>query len=120
MKRRFRLTQSADFKRVRQFGKSYPHPLIVLVIVPNGLGNNRFAVIAGRTVGKAVKRNRAKRLIRAALDTIHPSLKTGWDILVIARRAMLGANLDQIQDTLRLLCYRAKLLEPYDKDAPVS
>ena len=120
MKRRFRLTQSADFKRVRQSGKSYPHPLIVLVIVPNGLGNNRFAVITGRTVGKAVKRNRAKRLIRAALNIIHPSLKPGWDILVIARRAMLGANLDQILDAIRLVCYRAKLLEPYDEDASVS
>ena len=34
MKRRFRLTRSIDLKRVRSSGKSYAHPLIVLIVGP--------------------------------------------------------------------------------------
>jgi ribonuclease P protein component len=92
VKRRFRLTGTADFKRVRHSGKSYAHPLVVLVVLPNGLEISRFAVTAGRSVGNAVQRNRAKRMIRAALASHLKHTATGWDVIVIARRAIRGVN----------------------------
>jgi ribonuclease P protein component len=46
---------------------------------------NRFAVVAGKKVGKAVERNRAKRLVREALRRLNPQLKQGHDIVVIVR-----------------------------------
>jgi len=106
---------------VRLSGKSYPHPLIVLVIAPNGLStHNRYAVIAGRTIGNAVKRNKAKRLIRSSLNDVHPFLKPGWDILVIARRALPGKTFDQIRDALWLTCSRANLLKTEKEDASAT
>jgi ribonuclease P protein component len=106
---------------VRLSGKSYPHPLIVLVIAPNGLTtHNRYAVITGRTIGKAVKRNQVKRQIRAALKDIHPLLTPGWDILVIARRALVGTTFDQIRDALRLTCGRASLIKTNNDNASAT
>jgi RNase P protein component len=42
-------------------------------------------VIAGKRCGKAVQRNRLKRLVREALRGYHPWLATGHDIVVICR-----------------------------------
>jgi len=112
VKRRFRLTRTTDFLRVRQLGKSYAHPLIVLVALPGQQDISRFGVIASRTIGKAVQRNRAKRLMRAAVQSLLPEIKPGWDIVLIARRSLPGAALMQTQAALAALLRRANLLRP--------
>ena len=109
MQRKFRLTRSEDFKRVRRFGKSYAHPLLVLVVQASDEATLRVGVAAGRTVGTAVKRNRAKRLIREAVRTVIPSLGTGWDILLIARPALSSCNVFEVREALLTLLRRAEL-----------
>ena len=111
MKRRFRLTSTKDFKRVRRLGKSYAHPLIVLVALPNNLGTSRFAVSAGRSVGNAVRRNRAKRLIREAVRPLVPNVRPGWDVLFLARHALAEAEFLQAQGAVNLLLHRSRLIE---------
>jgi ribonuclease P protein component len=96
VKHKFRLTRSTDFKRVRRFGKSYAHPLIVLVALPNDLGKSRLAVSAGRSLGGAVERNRAKRLLREAIRPNIPSVMPGWDCLFLARQSILTAPFQHI------------------------
>lgn len=114
MNRRFRLTRSADFKRVRRLGTSFAHPLIVLIVLPNDLDHPRIAVAASRHVGKAVKRNLAKRLIRASIQPLLPSITPGWDILLIARQPMSGATFQETDQALRSLLDRAHLItKPY-------
>lgn len=113
MKRRFRLTESTDFKRVRRMGNSYAHPLIVLIALPNEKERTRFAVVAGRSVGKAVQRNRAKRLLREALRPLLPSIIPGWDVILISRQPMATATFHDIQYALQTLLDRAKLRAPH-------
>ena len=100
MKPRFRLTSSTDFKRVRRFGKSYAHPLLVLVVHPNELAVTRFGIAAGRSLGGAVNRNRAKRRIRAALSPFLEEVSPGWDIILIARQPLLVAPFQELQIVL--------------------
>ncbi len=94
VQRTFRLTRSQDFKRVRQSGKSYAHPLIVLVAQANDEMKIRVGVAAGRTVGTAVKRNRAKRLLREAMRPLIPSLaiRLGLDPDCPPRACLLNLN----------------------------
>ena len=70
MQRKFRLTRSEDFKRVRRSGKSYAHPLVVLIVQTHEQPRVKIGVAAGRTVGTAVHRNRAKRLLREAMRSL--------------------------------------------------
>lgn len=114
MQRKFRLTRSEDFKRVRRFGKSYAHPLAVLVVQANDDAQLRVGVAAGRTVGMAVKRNRAKRLLREAMRTLIPSIVTGWDLILIARPALLSSTLVEIRGVLLTLLHRADLISRTD------
>jgi ribonuclease P protein component len=116
VKRKFRLTRSTDFKRVRRLGKSYAHPLIVLIALPNELEQTRFGVVAGRAVGGAVQRNRAKRLMRAALQPYANAalLPPGWDLMFIARAPFRAATYQQTQAVLLELFRRSRLLQEID------
>lgn len=109
MNRNFRLKNSTDFKRVRRFGKSYAHPLIVLVILPAPEEPTQIGITAGRSMGNAVQRNRAKRMLREALRNLLPQIKTGWKIILISRAPVLHARFPEIQETLVQLFSKANL-----------
>lgn len=114
MQRRFRLTRSEDFKRVRRSGKSYAHPLVVLIALKNEESEKRVrvGVAAGRTIGTAVTRNRAKRLLREAMRTLIPNVASGSDLILIARPALVAASLEEIRQALLDLLKRARILHP--------
>ena len=110
MKQRFRLTRSTDIQRVRRVGKSYAHPLVVLVAAPKPQSQLRIGVIGGSRIGNAVQRNRAKRQIRGCLDQTLQQLKPGWDLLILARRPITQGKYSEIQAALQSLFQRAGLL----------
>jgi ribonuclease P protein component len=119
VQRSFRLTRSEDFKRVRRDGKSYAHPLVVLIALNrenNDQPRVRVGVAAGKSVGTAVYRNRAKRLLREAMRTLLPSVASsantasGSDLILIARPALAYASLNDVREALLTLLQRAKLI----------
>jgi ribonuclease P protein component len=63
-------------------------------------------------VGGAVKRNRAKRLLRAAMQTVIDSVTPGWDIVLIARPAVLASDSFEVREALLSLLRRAQLIRP--------
>jgi len=95
---------------VRRFGKSYAHPLVVLIVQPGDQAKVRVGVTAGKTVGMAVRRNRAKRLLRAAMQSLLPDLAPGSDILLVARQPLSQSTFDQTRAALQSLLQRAGLL----------
>ena len=111
MQSKFRLTRSTDFKRVRRFGKSYAHPLVVLVAMPNTAGELHVGVSAGRSVGTAVQRNRAKRLLREATRPLLPQIHPGWEIILLSRKTTPEASSQDVQAALVSLMRRAHLLK---------
>lgn len=145
MQRKFRLTRSEDFKRVRRFGKSYAHPLVVLIVqahdwrsrpedkrnspvekygtsIPPAFGESpvshprvKVGVAAGRTVGTAVYRNRAKRLLREAIRPLLPNITPGLDLILIARPGLVTATLEETRQALLTLLQRAKSLIPLNE-----
>jgi ribonuclease P protein component len=110
VKKIFRLTRSTDFKRVRRFGKSYAHPLVVLYTTVSEEPQSRIGVSAGRWVGGAVDRNRAKRLLREAVRSLYSQILPGNDLLLIARAPLPAADLSVTQAALLAVLQRAKLI----------
>ncbi len=111
VKRTCRLTRSIDFQRVRHSGKSFAHPLLVLIVSPNYLPHSRVGISVSRVVGNAVKRNWAKRRIRASLDEVFDSLIDGWDLVFLARRPILDADYTEIHSAVLTVLRRAGLLD---------
>ena len=112
MQRNFRLTRSEDFKRVRRDGKSYAHPLVVLIVQNNDQPRVRVGVAAGKAVGTAVYRNRAKRLLREVMRSLIPNIASGSDLILIARPALVSATIEDTQRALQNLLQRAKVITP--------
>jgi ribonuclease P protein component len=112
VQRKFRLTRSEDFKRVRRSGKSYAHPLVVLIVQTHDQPRLKVGVAAGRTVGTAVHRNRAKRLLREAMRSLLPGIVSNLDLILIARSGLVTATLEDTRQALLNLLRRAQILIP--------
>jgi ribonuclease P protein component len=61
----------------------------------------RVAVVASRKVGGAVRRNRAKRLLREAARRV--AWQPGVDVVLVARRATAASDLEAVQTELDAL-----------------
>ncbi|MEK6222175.1 MAG: ribonuclease P protein component [Chloroflexota bacterium] len=107
MKRKHRLTRSADFERVRRLGKSYAHPLVVLIVLQNDQDHVRVGIAASRSIGGAVQRNRAKRILRAGIQPHLEFISDGIDILLIARRPITKTNSTKLETEIGRLLKKA-------------
>lgn len=103
MNYRYKLKDSIRIKRIRESGKAYFSPLIVLIVQPVDQKLIRIAVIASKTVGGAVTRNRCKRKLREAVKRLIPNLINNFEVIILARKKLLEASVDQIETTLENL-----------------
>ncbi len=87
------LHENKDFRRAYKSGKSCVSPALVVYVCKNRAGFCRLGITAGKKLGGAVQRNRAKRVIRAAFYDVYkhrlqnsPALQNrGVDIVIVAR-----------------------------------
>jgi ribonuclease P protein component len=102
-----RLTLQADIDRVRSQGQAHSTSLFVAIAARGADGPARVGVAAGKRIGGAVQRNRAKRLLREGARALYPTLAPGWDILLLARKPILNVKSTQVtvqlEQTLRRL-----------------
>ncbi len=83
----------------------------MIVFVAPGSGNVAF--VAGRRVGGAVARNRARRILRAAWRELAPRVRDGYDIAFVARRgAIRGAKTQDLVAEMDDLLARADVRIP--------
>jgi ribonuclease P protein component len=109
MQRRFRLTRSADFDRLRHEGKSWRHPMLTMAVAPNGLDHNRYGFIVSRRSGSAVVRNRVRRIMREVIRLSLSKIKPGYDVSLIARNEIVNQPYSVVREALELLFKRAGL-----------
>ena len=87
------------------------HPLLAARILRTDLEMTRFGMATGRVVGSAVVRNRIRRRIREVLRAFEADIQPGWDVLLIARPALVAADHRTLVTTLRRQLARGGVLE---------
>lgn len=98
--KQYRLTRSKDFARIRRLGRSSGNRLVVLYVLPKLSDETRVGFSVSKRVGKAVIRNRVKRRMREAVRHQVSALRTGQDLVFIARPASSGATYRQIEHSI--------------------
>lgn len=107
-----RLTQSRAFQALYRRGRRWEHALAVLHALPRPLGDVRFGVVVGKKVGKAVRRNRVRRLFREALRHQLPALQRGVHGVWVVRPAAAEVSFGNIERAVHDLMDRARLFRP--------
>ena len=95
------LNQNREFRRVYARGKSKVDRLLVTYLLNNKHGRSRIGFTATKKVGKACKRNRARRVIREAYRILEPQLEQGYDIVFVARSATSEVKMQEVLAVMR-------------------
>jgi ribonuclease P protein component len=99
-----RFRRHADFKTVYSRGVRLNGRFSSIFVLPNQLGAGRLGIAATKKLGDAVRRNRAKRLIRELFR--HNKIAPGYDVVVVPRRGLLDVSLSILEADYRNLLGR--------------
>lgn len=112
-KRLVSLKQNHLFGLAYTKGKCYSCRTAAVYILKNrrATAKTMLGITVSKKRGKAVERNRAKRIIREAFRRLYPQVKEGYIIVVVARQscmdstsAVVYSQLKEILDGAALLC----------------
>lgn len=85
------------FNRAFRKGRFCACAFLTAYYLPNGLEINRVGISVSKKVGNAVRRNRAKRIIRAAYRLNETGFPKGFDIVFAVRPAIEGLKTQDIK-----------------------
>ncbi|MDD9994411.1 MAG: ribonuclease P protein component [Dehalococcoidia bacterium] len=112
LRRDHSLKRASDFRAIRRSGRSWADRLLVLAARPRDRqGDDRLLIsrfgfsASRRRIGNAVECNRVKRRLRAIVRDA--GIEAGWDVLLIARRGVVGSEYSDIERSLSRLLRRA-------------
>ena len=94
------LKKNQDFRLVYNRGKSIANRLLVVFVLPNGLDFNRFGFSVSKKVGKSVVRSRVTRLLRESVRLSGDRIKTGYDIIILARSSCNGMSFKEADSAI--------------------
>ena len=86
-----------DFRRLYSRGKSHAGAYVVVYALKTRRPLKRLGLTVGKSFGKAVKRNRMKRLMRESYRAIEGNIPDGYDFVIVARSRAIGTSFWQVK-----------------------
>jgi ribonuclease P protein component len=92
------LKKRAQFQNIYEYGKTKVDRYLVVRLLANNLEISRLGFSVSKRLGKAVVRNRIRRLLKEICRKI--PVKPGFDIVIIARNRAVGADYQQLTESV--------------------
>lgn len=105
----FRISESRDYNNIYKNGKKVPGRYIIVYILDNELGFNRYGVVTSKKVGNAVIRNKIKRQIRSIIKNNLNNIKASHDIVIVARHKISGVEYDLLNKDFMVVMRKSDL-----------
>lgn len=109
LKRQFRIRTGRQYNNIYKYGNKIGGRYLLVYIMKKETGGNRFGVVTSKKVGKAVKRNRVKRQIRAIIEQRKNEVPGNNDFIVIARHHIYGVSSQELEKDFLKIMKKAKL-----------
>ena len=95
-----KLKQNWEFRRAYTRGTAFVAPSFVMYVCKGKNSHTRLGITAGKKIGTAVYRNRAKRVITAAFSEVVSHIPQGYDFVIVARTRVLSVKSTQVAATI--------------------
>lgn len=90
------LKENKDFRRLYYRGKSKAGACLVTYAMKSREGKCRYGITTSKKIGKAVERNRSKRVIRAAYALLEDKISGSWDFVFVARTRTSSVKMQRV------------------------
>jgi ribonuclease P protein component len=108
-----KIKRNSEFQAIFRSGRIWSNAVAVLYMTKaSGEAASRLGICVSKKLGKAFVRNRIKRLIYEVCRLRWPSLKSGCNLIVLARRGALEKSFGEVEQALDELFRRARLAPP--------
>lgn len=113
MKKTKMLKKNYEFRKVLSKGKYYSGEYIEALILSNNKKENYLGIAISTKVGKAVRRNKIKRLIRESYYRYEERLTDGQAIVILwkKKKSIENATFSNIEKDIIKIFDKAKILE---------
>jgi len=74
---------------------------VVTYILPRQKGTIRYGITASKKIGCAVDRNRARRVIKAAVTDLLPKMNGAYDLVFVARKATVTTKSTKLHTVIQ-------------------
>lgn len=110
--RRMRLKQSRDFARVRRLGRRQACGSFIAnwQVLPAGSATH-LGVITAKSIGNAVARARARRLLREMFRLHQHDFAQPVDFVLVAQRSIAGKRLGDLEEPFMTMLRKSGLLK---------
>ncbi|MBQ9685902.1 MAG: ribonuclease P protein component [Oscillospiraceae bacterium] len=115
MNARITLKKNSDFRRLYAKGKSAVTPYMVVYCRRNRGGVNRLGYTVSTRLGHAVVRNRVRRRLREIYRLNADRLRSGYDIVIVARTRCVGADYRRMEASFLRACEKLALMKEADE-----